>query len=135
MMKATELMVGNIVEIDGKPQRIRSVTRRKVAYCRLNSPNQSYARIHDIAPIPITEELLVKNGFKKEDCVGLCSYVFNNLPNLSIEVKNFSNTVGRDWFIRIENDYADSLARADVQYLHQLQNLLNIMDIKLDFVV
>ena len=65
-MKATELMVGNIVEIDGKPQRIRSVTRRKVAYCRLNSPNQSYARIHDIAPIPITEELLVRNGFEKK---------------------------------------------------------------------
>lgn len=134
-MKATELMVGNIVEIDGKPQRIRSVTRRKVAYCRLNSPNQSYARIHDIAPIPITEELLVKIGLKRENAICSDKYFFKNIPNHTIVVKNYSNTIGRDWSVHIDNDDADSVADVDIQYLHQLQNILNIMDIKLDFVV
>ena len=135
MMKATELMVGNIVEIDGKPQRIRSVTRRKVAYCRLNSPNQSYARIHDIAPIPITEELLVRIGLKRENVICSEKYFFKNIPNYTIVVKSHSNTIGRDWSVHIDNDDADSVADVDIQYLHQLQNLLNIMDIKLDFVV
>lgn len=134
-MKATELMVGNIVEIDGQPQRIRSVTRRKVAYCRLNSPNQSYARIHDIAPIPITEELLVKNGFKScREVSFICEPT--STYEITIGEKNcyINTTVWNGiWSFGIFED-RQNLARAFVQYLHQLQNISNIMDIKLDFV-
>lgn len=133
MMKATELMVGNIVEIDGQPQRIRSVTRRKVAYCRLNSPNQSYARIHDIAPIPITEELLVKNGFEKEPNIYRDYRI--QIKDYKIEVHFGSCAAGRVCYVTIEEPYGDQIAGNDINHLHQLQNLLNIMDIKLDFVV
>lgn len=133
MMKATELMVGNIVEIDGKPQRIRSVTRRKVAYCRLNSPNQSYARIHDIAPIPITEELLVRNGFEKKPNIYRDYRI--KIKDYKIEVHFGSCAVGRVCYVTIEEPYGDQIAGNDINHLHQLQNLLNIMDIKLDFVV
>lgn len=135
-MKATELMVGNIVEIDGKPQRIRSVSRRKVAYCRLNSPNQSYARIHDVAPIPITEELLVKNGFKSCSVV---SFILEPIQYYEIKVGDkrclIHTTMHNGvWFFGIlENGM--NLAQAVITHLHQLQNILNIMDIKLDFVV
>ena len=134
-MKATELMIGNIVEVNGVPQRIRQVSRRKIGYCPLGSPTRSYARVNEINPIPITEELLVRNGLKRENVICSEKYFFKNIPNYTIVVKNHSNTIGRDWSVHIDNDDADSVADVDIQYLHQLQNLLNIMDIKLDFVV
>lgn len=134
-MKATELMIGNIVEVNGVPQRIRQVSRRKIGYCPLGSPTRSYARVNEINPIPITEELLLKIGLKRENVICSEKYFFKNIPNYTIVVKSHSNTIGRDWSVHIDNDDADSVADVDIQYLHQLQNLLNIMDIKLDFVV
>ena len=134
-MKATELMIGNIVEVNGVPQRIRQVSRRKIGYCPLGSPTRSYARVNEVNPIPITEELLVRNGLKRENVICSEKYFFKNIPNYTIVVKSHSNTIGRDWSVHIDNDDADSVADVDIQYLHQLQNLLNIMDIKLDFVV
>lgn len=134
-MKATELMIGNIVEVNGVPQRIRQVSRRKIGYCPLGSPTRSYARVNEVNPIPITEELLLKIGLKRENVICSEKYFFKNIPNYTIVVKSHSNTIGRDWSVHIDNDDADSVADVDIQYLHQLQNLLNIMDIKLDFVV
>ena len=134
-MKATELMVGNIVEIDGKPQRIRSVTRRKVAYCRLNSPNQSYARIHDIAPMPITEELFVKNGFENKS---LGKNWFSKMKVKSchdLYIYYDKQHLPEHWRLIIRNEQVSDLSVSYITHLHQLQNLLNIMDIKLDFVV
>ena len=134
-MKATELMIGNIVEIDGEPQRVRALTRRKVTYCSLKSPNQSKAKISDIEPIPITEELLVRNGFDDKSLgknwfskmrVKYCHdlYIYYDKQHLP-----------EHWRLIIRNEEASDLSVSYIAYLHQLQNLLNIMDIKLDFVV
>ena len=132
-MRATELMIGNIVEIDGKPQQLRQIARRKVGYCPLGSPNRRYAHVSEIKPIPITEELLLKNGFKNFDKkwfelrgVKKCTDMFfyydeQHLPE--------------HWRLLIKNEEVMDLCTAYISHLHQLQNLLNIMDIKLDFVV
>lgn len=134
-MKATELMVGNIVEIDGHPQRIRSIKGRKVTCCRLNSPNQSYAKISDIKPIPITEELFLKNGFDDKSLgknwfskmrVKYCHdlYVYYDKQHLP-----------EHWRLIIRNEQVSDLSVSYITHLHQLQNILNIMDIKFDFTV
>ena len=118
-MKATELMIGNIVEVNGGPQRIRQVSRRKIGYCPLGSPTRSYARVNEINPIPITEELLVRNGFDK---IGLGLFRRESADG---------NIVLRE----SDGIWEVNSSMIDISYLHQLQNLLNIMDIKLDFVV
>ena len=132
-MKATELMIGNIVEVNGVPQRIRQVSRRKVGYCPLGSPTRSYARVNEINPIPITEELLVRNGFEK--IPNIYRDYRLQIKDYKIEVHFGSCAAGRVCYVTIEEPYGDQIAGNDISYLHQLQNLLNIMDIKLDFVV
>lgn len=132
-MRATELMIGNIVEIGGEPRQLRQIARRKVGYCPLGSPNRRYAHVSEIKPIPITEKLLLRNGFKNFDkkCFELrgvkkCTDMFlyydeQHLPE--------------HWRLLIKNEEVMDLCTAYISHLHQLQNLLNIMDIKLDFVV
>ena len=132
-MKATELMIGNIVEVNGVPQRIRQVSRRKIGYCPLGSPTRSYARVNEVNPIPITEELLVRNGFEK--IPNIYRDYRLQIKDYKIEVHFGSCAAGRVCYVTIEEPYGDQIAGNDISYLHQLQNLLNIMDIKLDFVV
>ena len=132
-MKANELMIGNIVEIDGEPRVIRQVHRRKVGHSALGRPEHSYAKISDIKPILITEELLVRNGFKALDKrilelkrVKTCTDLYfiydeQHLPE--------------HWRLIIRNEQVTDLSVSYITHLHQLQNLLNIMDIKLDFEV
>ena len=134
-MKTKELMISNVVEINGEPQRLRHISRRKVGYCPMGSPNRRYAHISEIKPRPITEELLLKNGFA-DDTGTLCfKYYCLNMEHHTVTVRGISNTPGRDWSVRIANNDTQTVASADVQHLHQLQNILNIMDIKLDLVV
>lgn len=137
-MKATELMVGNIVKHpEGYTMTVFGI---KGGYATgvINVNDTLYdsqQKIKNLSPIPITEELLVRIGLKRENVICSEKYFFKNIPNYTIVVKNYSNTIGRDWSVHIDNDDADSVADVDIQYLHQLQNLLNIMNIKLDFVV
>lgn len=126
-------MIGNIVEIGGEPQQLRQIARRKVGYCPLGSPNRRYAHVSEIKPIPITEELLLRNGFKNlnkkwfelrgvKKCTDMFFYYDEqHLPE--------------HWRLLIKNEEVMDLCTAYISHLHQLQNLLNIMDIKLDFVV
>lgn len=126
-MKAGELMIGNIVSVDGVPQRIRSITKRKVSYCRLGSRNQSYTRLHEVKPIPITVEFLQKNGFELDEefmrnrKIKILRYIVR-METYSIIVV-FCHS-----FMNIEVFDKDKMFTASVKghYVHQIQNLLNL---------
>lgn len=89
-------------------------------------------------PIPITEEFLLNNGFKLDEKIHIMAnelFYATEIDDFKIDVQNGSNTLGRDWWVHIDNADCCTVASADVQYVHQLQNLLNLMGIKSDFVV
>lgn len=126
-MKACELMIGNIVSVDGVPQRIRSITKRKVGYCRLGSRNQSYARLHEVKPIPITVEFLQKNGFELDDVfiydrkIGIHRYIVRK-ETFSIFIGFFTGNMN----INVLNKDCVPIASVYGHYVHQIQNLLNL---------
>lgn len=138
-MKPTELQIGNLVSLSGQTVKVRSITKKKVGVLTdSESTRLHYARLFEVEPIPITEEWLTKNGFTKigkADNYGI--EVFNKeLPDVTIEIrKNCSNTIGRDWFLHVDNQDCQGIACADVQYIHQVQNLLNLVGVKSDFKV
>ena len=137
--ESQNLMIGSWVLAGGEPRQVRSITKKKVGVLTSNeSHRQSYYRLFEVEPIPITEEWLMKNGFEKigdKDSYGI--EVYNKeLPDITIEIrKNGSNTIGRDWFCHIDNQDCQGIACADVQYIHQLQNLLNLLNIKMEMKV
>jgi hypothetical protein len=76
-------------------------------------------------PIPINEELLLSLGFKKEvDDIIKREYYRLRLNGFCIDINRYSNTLGRDYGLHIDNDCCDSVLSGDIQYLHQLQNYI-----------
>lgn len=138
-MKANELMVGNFAWADGSNVLIREIGEKQTCVSwddkrpewkflsRNLIPNDW------IQPIPITEEFLERNGFVLDDDIeGITEEKFYllKLDKFTITIHEGSNTIGRDWWIHIDNEDCCSIASADIQYVHQLQNLLNIMNIE-----
>lgn len=68
-MKATELMIGDIVSVV-IPRIVMQITKHKIGYHRTELPfgecKMTYARLADITPIPLTPEILEKNGWNDE---------------------------------------------------------------------
>lgn len=135
-MKANELMVGNIVRYDGMTVYIDQVNKTKIV--GMIDKNDLLIdigfRVELLEPIPITEELLAKNGFKHEyDCICEYTYYIREIDDYFVEVKIGCSNMGDEYVnCHIDNCDRNSVANAAIQYVHQLQNLLNIMNIKFD---
>lgn len=133
-MKSIELSVGNIVSIGGVPQRIRSVTRRKVGYCKLTNPNLSYARLHEVEPIPITEEILAKNGFSvhhEQYADRLVYKIENGYCHRLINYISRSNESVWSYEI-VDHEIKATKVAAEIQYIHQMQNMLNVVNLMME---
>lgn len=95
-----------------------------------------------ISPIPITEELLKKNGFIHKCIIKPDKYYPEGLFEWEKEVEGCwvtlsvgSNKIGCDWRLHVDNCDRDSICNIDIQYVHQLQNVFNILGIEMEVVV
>jgi hypothetical protein len=137
-MRANELMIGNFIYI--KNRRVSEIVRvDRIDGCRLLCRHYDKAAAVDVSsrfcnPIPITEEWLTKNGFKSEyDCICEYTYYIREIDGYFVEVKIDCSNMGDEYVnCHIDNCDRNSVANADIQHVHQLQNLLNIMNIKFD---
>lgn len=125
-MKFTELSIGNLVYYNGNAIKVESITKRKFGYHL--KPNEScmhYARISEILPIPITEEILQKNGFaiKKNIDFTLCE--INPNDGHVVDVTFSMGCI--DVFIRYI--YGRCYLRT-IKYLHELQNIVRAITSK-----
>lgn len=133
-MKATELMVGNWVLINGTPRKIQAVDG---VDDEIMANDELYTLAEDryhsedkVEGVPITPEILEKNGFLKqageiwefdiflEDKKFVSMIVWRRdyvTPNLS--VRSFTLQYG-------------SYSRRNVNYVHELQNALRLCGIE-----
>ena len=125
-MKPQELRIGNLVCYNGEVVKVEQITKNKIGYHRHKGETRmNYARLFEIEPIPITEELLLKIGFilehkefyvmcrinGKDNSIRLTRYF--NLWNAEIfashpEVVMLEHTIKGLWFVH------------DLQNAHQL---------------
>lgn len=127
-IKANELSVGNWVMWLGKPCQVD--TGILVTEFPFNVDSSKY-----VEPIRITEEFLKSNGFVLDDDMKEITeekYYLLKLDKFTITIHEGSNTIGRDWWVHIDNESYCTIASADVQYVHQLQNIFNIANVEID---
>lgn len=137
-MRSNELMIGNFIYI--KNRRVPEIVRvDRIDGCRLLCRRYDKAEAIDTSskfcyPIPITEEWLTKNKFNREyDCICEYTYYIRDIDGYFVEIKIGCSNMGDEYVnCHIDNCDRNSVANADIRYLHQLQNLLNIMNIKFD---
>ena len=146
-MIVSELMIGDAVQHNGH---LFGITDISSAWPRVEERynNKPLVTIFDgglitvgideISPIPISEEFLEKNGFILDNDIEVITeekFYLLKLDKFTITIHEGSNTIGRDWWIHIDNKDCCTIASADVQYVHQLQNLLNIANVEIDIIL
>lgn len=127
MIQPKELMLGNWVYLDGDakyPVRVEAVY---TDYVFLQSNAEGFeifsAREDEICPIPLTEEVLDKNGF---ECLSEVYYLEkeSHLEFCKYDDGMFYMTVNSDEY---------KCMKQPIKYVHQLQNILTIAGIEIDF--
>ena len=143
-MKAKELMFGDIVLIEGTPRIVVQITKHKIGYHRTELPfgecKMSYARLADVAPIPLTPKILKKNGFRVEEEVedefmGLCNCYSIDDDSVVIYWADSYNTmtcagtedfVKEQWKLEVYGQGGTISMYGPKLYIHQLQQALRI---------
>ena len=129
MIKATELGIGDFVLVDGTPRKVEAITKKKIGYHRKEKePRLYYARLRDVEPIPLDENLVLKLGFTKRDVSDLMDdYYIHAMYDIQIgDDPFFNNEYGLTEFE--EGGYFTFMANncywttMPIIYLHTLQH-------------
>ena len=123
-MNANELMIGDWVLYDNYPARVKligdtMVKLRNFDYC---------IDVDHVLPIPLTAEILEKNGWKKEPqidpAVSVCIQLFNDDYFLDEEIRVDCDPYGDYHFMHKGTHFCF------VNYVHELQHALRLCGIK-----
>lgn len=129
-MKIQELTIGNWVCI-AKPHKITGMQICDGVPCIQTDYTDTYYAIDNYEPIPLTIEILEKNGFEKS-YDEILEMQYYRSQDKTIQITHFSNSVNKDWYVHIDNDCYDSIGSCDIQYVHELQNLLTLCNLDIE---
>lgn len=136
-MKANEvtskdLMVGDWLMFDGKPCQVKGLHNDDTA--TLTGYRSLYYLI-DSEPIPLTPEILEKNGFKRENLITSYNH-YTGIDNRVSLNDDFYYINSRDvWSVHVDSEDYCTIANCELTYLHELQHLLRLCKIDFEFVV
>lgn len=116
-MKATDLMIGDFVLCNELPLRVGAIRQDEIGF--FDNDYKIYWCSDDefdrIDPIPLTEEILLKNGFDK---------VYNQYFFGQVDIEELRDC----WFVTIIKEDAD--IDINIHYVHTLQHLLRLCGIE-----
>ena len=117
-MKANELRLGNYVNhnIENKAYKVETLSVAPNGDVLVLHGYFPHCTLDFVSPIPLTEEWLIKFGFRKQINEDDVPYYFSNQP-MHIGAKRFSGLYENgDCFGLLGNGL-------NIKYVHQLQNL------------
>ena len=140
MIHAEKLQIGDWVKYTNPPYiQVASITKKKIGYhIKPNESRMHYVRLCEVEPIPITAELLEKNGFsERTDVNGYTIYqhsVYAGDGYCIIGVRDYDSSVG-EWGIEVITydkfrDAGQKVAlERDFYNVHHLQHVLRLCGI------
>ena len=125
-MKASDLMIGDYISVkpSGMPIKVAAVHHKKVAYHAVIN-KLAWVRESLLEPIPLTQEIIEKNGLEKDNHGRLYGEYFDEDINHDLEITVDSKT-GEVWWSYNWDEY--SIIR--LRYVHQLQHALRLCRIE-----
>lgn len=159
-MKAEELMIGDWVLAEGKPLQVTNISVLGGDIICVMSPFMSYDTayasnivalskgakdINKIEPIPLTEEILKKNGFKN-DVLAEKSIIAEGASNSSVilisednrimlnNIDEYLNSFNK-WNVHIDTEDMRTMCTAEITYVHELQHLLKLCKIEKEIIL
>ena len=133
-LKVTDLMVGDLVLHDGKVIRVDAVHKRKIGYHKTKD-KLTWLFSGQFEPIPLTPEILEKNGFERDGFIPQEDY-YTGIDNRVIlhNDKEYMNSLN-EWHVHIDSKDYCSIASCELTYLHELQHILHLCKIDKEIVV
>lgn len=89
----------------------------------------TYVDEYNPQAIPLTEEILLSNGYHKENAGDVETFLSDDGRILVSNDTNYRNTHNK-WWVHIDNEDMDSIGGLEISYVHQFQNLLRSAEIK-----
>ena len=135
-----ELMIGNYVKHVQYDQTYKVIELDYRGMVYLENIDKEGIEGYDcllksIIPLPITIDWLVKNGFEKRHEELLDYYYYTKETKDCRFIITIREISGGYFKCFLDNNALQSYGYADIQYIHQLQKLLNILNIKEEFIV
>ena len=137
-MKANELtskalMVGDFVMYNDEPCQVETI--REYGEVRLSGWSESVYLDDNIKPIPITKELLEKNGFERENLITSYNH-YTGIDNRVCLTNDFYSMNSRNmWTAHIDSEDYCTIAHCELTYVHELQHILRLYKIDKEIVV
>lgn len=132
-MKLTDLMIGDLVMCTypsiNRPARVEELKILYDGELRImifDDVPLAFASRY-VEPIPLTRDLLLANGFT---CHSIFCYVSED-GRITLDPSIHNST--RQWYAHVDNEDYQTIASCDLDYLHQLQNLLTICGIEINW--
>lgn len=131
-LTSKDLMVGDWLMFGDKPCQVKGLhsddTATFVGY-------RSAYYLIDAEPIPLTPEILGKNGFKLEYfTLEWARYIGINDRVVLSNDKEYMNS-RNEWYVHIDSEDYCSIASCELTYVHELQHLLKLCGIDKEIVV
>lgn len=133
-MDCKDLMVGDYIRLDGDVVQVQQIGYKGYDYI-IFADNDSYS-IDCIEPIPLTVEILVKNGFYRSPRWHYCDITTDDGFRINVQLCGG----GKIDYVRITN-HANSIMERDIDvkvpisYVHQLQHLLRLVGIEKEITI
>lgn len=138
-MKATDLMLGDYLSCwAGHPTKVVSIEYdynevNYIVWCR--EPNDLLSvrfMLDEIEPIPLTPEILEKNGFETKDNI---EYVWKNIAEPFYSIIRYFKSVQKVEVTFSEDGIRENQVRIKCQYVHELQHALKLCGINKEIVL
>ena len=120
-MKASELRIGNLVDLGNRIAKVIEINHLACVVVDLEETQDTIEDYERTKPIPLTEEWLLKFGFKKQDYKMSGCFIYK-LGNIII-MNSFRDNGRKDMGITVEGISPPTWSLADLYFVHQLQNL------------
>ena len=129
-MNKQHLQIGNLIYRPCCADKVIEIRSNGIIGC---DKLRGLISFSEVEPIPITEEWLVNNGFEKfYDDICVFSYYTKEVDGNYIDIKLDCSNIDENHVVcHVDNCYRCTIGCADIQYVHQLQNFLNLLDIKM----
>ena len=121
-MKAKEIKIGDWISFADVPVKVKDIKPKSVLLdiSRFDDcmDKEGCAELGDIRPIPLTEEILEKNGRREDDELWDIDYAFGQL-----HIEFFSNGKDIEAMVSV-TDGRDVCCLRQIKYTHELQHIL-----------
>jgi hypothetical protein len=125
-MKVEDLMVGDWVYITEHPMRKEA---------KQVKPEHFLRSLVTFEPIPLTPEILEKNGFDRDERITLyCDYIGVDDRVILNNDKAYINSAN-EWLVYIDSEDYSTIASCELTYVHELQHILRLCKIDKEIVL